>query len=163
GIMCEWQLRDRTLDLGRRALVMGIVNITPDSFSDGGQHATVATAVAHALELVRQGADLLDLGGESTRPGAAPVPLDEELQRVVPVAEARAAQTAVPLSIDTSKAEVARACLKAGAHMVNDVTALRGDPAMAAVVREYRAGVVLMHMQGTPQTMQIDPRYDNVV
>jgi dihydropteroate synthase len=159
----DWHLRDRTLQLGRCPLVMGIVNVTPDSFSDGGRHATTETAVAHALELARQGADLLDIGGESTRPGATPVPLDEELRRVVPVVESLARQTDVPLSVDTFKAEVARACLAAGAHVINDVTALAGDPATAEVAHAYRAGVILMHMQGTPQTMQQDPRYDDVV
>jgi dihydropteroate synthase len=158
-----WQLRDRTLDLGRRPQVMGIVNVTPDSFSDGGQHFTPAAAVAHGLTLVQQGADILDIGGESTRPGAAPVHPDEEERRVLPVVRALAEQTTVPLSIDTSKAVVARACLKAGAHIINDVTALRGDPGMAPTVRDHGAGVILMHMQGTPQTMQQDPRYEDVV
>jgi dihydropteroate synthase len=157
-----WHLRDRTLDI-TRPLVMGIVNVTPDSFSDGGQHATTETAFTHALALVEQGADILDIGGESTRPGATPVALDEELRRVVPVVEALAKKTAALLSIDTYKAEVARTCLAAGAHIVNDITALNGDPAMARVVSEYQVGVVLMHMQGTPQTMQLDPRYDDVV
>jgi dihydropteroate synthase len=161
--MIEWHLRDRTLHLGRRPLVMGIVNVTPDSFSDGGHHATPDAAVAHALDLARQGAEILDIGGESTRPGAQPVPVDEELRRVLPVVQALAAQTTVPLSIDTSKAEVARACLAAGAHLINDVTALKGNPQMADVVREHGAGIILMHMQGTPQTMQQDPRYEDVV
>ncbi len=158
-----WQLPDRDLAIGRRPLVMGIVNVTPDSFSDGGRHDSTEAAVAHGLELVRQGADLLDVGGESTRPGAAPVPLAVELERVVPVVEALAARTAVPISVDTSKAEVARRCLERGAHVINDVTALAGDPEMAAVVYSFRGGVVLMHMQGTPLTMQQGPRYDDVV
>jgi dihydropteroate synthase len=144
-----------------RPLVMGIVNVTPDSFSDGGRYASATTAVPHALELVRQGADILDIGGESTRPGAGPVSQEEELRRVVPVVEALASQTQVPLSIDTSKAEVARACLERGARIINDVTALRGDPGMAGVVRDQRAGVILMHMQGTPATMQEAPHYDD--
>jgi dihydropteroate synthase len=158
-----WHIRDRILHLGRPPLVMGIVNVTPDSFSDGGQHTTTDSAVAHGLELVGQGADLLDVGGESTRPGAAAVPLDEELRRVVPVVRALAASCPVPLSVDTSKAEVARQALAAGAHIVNDVTALRGDPAMPEVGRSFRAGVILMHMQGTPQTMQQNPAYQDVV
>jgi dihydropteroate synthase len=157
-----WQLRDRTLN-PIRTLVMGIVNVTPDSFSDGGKHSTCESAVAHALELVRQGAAILDIGGESTRPGANPVPLDEEMARVLPVVEELAKRTSVPISIDTYKAEVARRCLASGAHIVNDITALDGDNQMAEVVREFRAGVVLMHMQGTPQTMQLDPRYEDVV
>src|SRR5712691_411874 len=159
----EWRLRDRVLLFERRPLVMGIVNVTPDSFSDGGQHASTDAAVAHALRLIDQGADLLDIGGESTRPGAAPVPVDEELARVVPVVQALAAQTQTPLSLDTSKARAARAGLEAGAHIVNDVTALLGDPEMAAVARDFQAGVVLMHMQGTPVTMQLDPHYEDVV
>jgi dihydropteroate synthase len=156
-----WQLRDRTLAI-TRPLVMGIVNVTPDSFSDGGQHSTTESAVAHALELVRQGADILDIGGESTRPGATSVPLEEELRRVVPVVQLLIKQCPVILSVDTSKAKVARACLTAGAHIVNDVTALRGDPAMGGVIREFGAGGILMHMQGTPATMQLDPKYADV-
>ncbi len=142
---------------------MGIVNVTPDSFSDGGLYATTDAAVAHGLELVRQGADILDVGGESTRPGAAVVPLDEELRRVVPVVRGLAASCPVTLSVDTSKAELARQALAAGAHIVNDVTALRGDAEMAAVARSFRAGVIVMHMQGTPPTMQQKPTYHDVV
>jgi dihydropteroate synthase len=160
--MTTWHLPDRVLHLDGRALVMGIVNVTPDSFSDGGRFAAPEAAVAHALDLVRQGADLLDIGGESSRPGAEPVSAEEELRRVLPVVRALAAQTTVPLSIDTTKAVVADACLAAGAHIVNDISALRGDPDMAQIVAARRAGVVLMHMQGTPQTMQIDPRYEDV-
>jgi dihydropteroate synthase len=158
----HWLCRDRTLTPAP-ALVMGIVNVTPDSFSDGGRFADPGAAVAHGLELVRQGADLLDVGGESTRPGSQPVPADEELRRVIPVVRDLAAQAGVPISADTSKAEVARQALEAGAHVINDVTALRGDPGMAAVVRDFHAGVVLMHMQGTPATMQQAPHYADVV
>jgi len=157
----EWHLPDRVLSIGARPLVMGVVNVTPDSFSDGGQHLAVDAAVAHALELVQQGADILDIGGESTRPWATPVPVDEELRRVLPVVE-RLIQAGMPLSIDTSKSEVAEACLAAGAHIINDVTAL-ADPAMLAVARERRAGLVVMHMQGTPTTMQVEPTYGEVV
>ena len=142
---------------------MGIVNVTPDSFSDGREHATEESAIAHGLQLVRDGADLLDIGGESTRPGAEPVPLEEELRRVVPVVEGLVAQITVPVSVDTSKAEVARRCLAAGARIINDVTALAGDSDMPAVVREHACGVILMHMQGTPQTMQQAPQYEDVV
>src|SRR5262245_18083926 len=131
----DWHLRDRTLSLGFRPLILGIVNVTPDSFSDGGQHAGAETAVAHALRLAEEGADLLDIGGESTRPGATPVPLEEELRRVLPVVRQLVPRTQLPLSIDTYKAEVARQCLEAGAHVINDVTALTGDPAMPEVVR----------------------------
>jgi dihydropteroate synthase len=158
-----WRLPDRSLSLDQHPLVMGIVNVTPDSFSDGCQFDNPAAAVAHGLELVREGADLLDVGGESTQPGAEPVALEEELRRVLPVVEALAGQVPVPLSVDTSKAEVARRCLEAGAEIINDVTALRGDPLMAEVVRDSQAGVILMHMQGTPATMQLNPQYDNVV
>jgi len=158
-----WQLRDRTLEPGRPPLVMGIVNVTPDSFSDGGRFLDPAAAVAHGLELVHQGADLLDVGGESSRPGSRPIPLEEELARVLPVVRGLAAATDVPLSIDTTKAEVADQALHAGAHAINDVTALGGDAAMAEVVRRHGAGLVLMHAQGTPATMQVDPRYDDVV
>jgi dihydropteroate synthase len=142
---------------------MGVVNVTPDSFSDGGAHATPEAAVAHGLELARQGADLLDIGGESSRPGAGPVPLEEELARVVPVVRALSQSCALPLSVDTCKAEVARQALAAGAHIINDITALLGDPAMGPVVRDSDAGVVLMHMQGTPATMQQAPTYAYVV
>jgi dihydropteroate synthase len=142
---------------------MGVVNVTPDSFSDGGRHAAPEAAVAHALDLLRQGADLLDVGGESSRPGALPVPLEEELARVVPVVRALATACDAPLSVDTAKAEVARQALEAGAHLINDITALQGDPEMAEAVRAHGAGVVLMHMQGTPATMQAAPAYADVV
>jgi dihydropteroate synthase len=142
---------------------MGIVNVTPDSFSDGGQFADADAAVAYGMELVRQGAVLLDIGGESTRPGAIPVSLEEELRRVVPVVRQLAERTPVLLSVDTYKSEVARQALGAGAHVINDVTALQGDPDMAEVVRSFDAGVILMHMQGTPQTMQLHPTYEDVV
>jgi dihydropteroate synthase len=158
-----WQLRDRLLTPGKPVLVMGIVNVTPDSFSDGGRFSTADRAVAHALELVRQGATILDVGGESSRPGAQPVSADDELARVLPVVEAVVKQTDVPISIDTTKAAVAERCLVAGAHVINDITALAGDPDMTEVVRRHRAGVVLMHMQGTPQTMQLNPTYGDVV
>jgi dihydropteroate synthase len=143
--------------------VMGIVNVTPDSFSDGGRFLAPDDAIAHGLRLVAEGADLLDVGGESTRPGSDPVRADVELARVLPVIEALAARAGVPISIDTTKASVARAALAAGASMVNDVSAFRGDPDMAAVVAEAGVAVCLMHMLGRPKTMQDDPRYDDVV
>ena len=142
--------------------VMGVLNVTPDSFSDGGEWFGRDAAVTHGLELVRDGAAIVDVGGESTRPGALPVPQDEELRRTVPVVEALA-RSGATISIDTSKPAVARAALDAGATYVNDVTALRGDPAMAALVAERGATCCLMHMRGEPRTMQQDPRYDDVV
>ena len=158
-----WQLRDRVLEPGRPPLVMGILNVTPDSFSDGGNHLDPERAVAHGLELVRQGAHLLDVGGESSRPGAEPVPAEQELARVLPVVRGLAGRAGVPISVDTTKAAVADAALAAGAQLVNDITALQGDPDLAEVVRRHGAGLILMHMQGTPQTMQADPRYGDVV
>jgi dihydropteroate synthase len=147
---------------GDRPAVMGIVNVTPDSFSDGGRFLDPDAAVAHALELVAAGADLLDVGGESTRPGADPVAEDEELRRVLPVVERLAAESAVPVSIDTSKASVAQGALAAGARAVNDVAA-GADPVMFEAVAAAGAGLVVMHMQGEPRTMQHDPHYDDVV
>lgn len=143
--------------------VMGIVNVTPDSFSDGGRFLAPEDALAHGLTLVREGAAILDVGGESTRPGSEAVPVEEELRRVLPVVEALAGRVGVPVSVDTAKAEVARRALLAGAGFVNDVTALRGDAAMAEVVAEAGCPVCLMHMSGQPKTMQDDPRYDDVV
>ena len=142
---------------------MGIVNVTPDSFSDGGQFASVSAAIEHGLRLVDEGANILDIGGESTRPGATPVTLEEELLRVIPVVRELARQTLVPISIDTSKAEVARQCLDAGAVIVNDISGLTFDADMPRVCHESSCGVIVMHIQGTPQTMQVDPRYDDVV
>jgi len=143
--------------------VMGIVNATPDSFSDGGRHAGVEAAVAHGLALVAEGADILDVGGESTRPYSEPVLPDEELRRVGEVVRQLAERAGVPVSIDTSKATVAARAVELGAEIINDVTGLEGDPDMLRVARESRVGICAMHMQGTPQTMQIDPRYDDVV
>ncbi len=149
------------LDLSR-PLVMGIVNVTPDSFSDGGRFASTRQAIQHALALVEQGADILDIGGESTRPNAQPVPLEEELQRVIPVLEGLQGQVNIPLSIDTYKPQVMQAALAAGASVVNDVRALQ-EPGALEVVTSSDAGVCLMHMRGSPQTMQNDPVYDDVV
>src|SRR5262245_31687752 len=157
------QAKGRLIEFSDRPLIMGVVNVTPDSFFDGGRYCDPAAAVAHALRLVEDGADLLDIGAESTRPGADVVNEAEECRRAIPVVTAVAKAVAVPISIDTSKAIVARAALAAGASLVNDVTALRGDPAMVDVVTGTGAGIVLMHMHGTPRTMQQAPRYDNVV
>ncbi len=158
-----WQLRRRRLELGRRPLLMGILNVTPDSFSDGGRFLEPQAAVDHAWRLVAEGADILDIGGESTRPYAQPVPADQELRRVMPVLEALAGKLPIAISIDTSKAVVAREAIAAGAEIINDVTALTGDPAMLPAAVETGAAVCLMHMQGTPQTMQDNPEYQDVV
>jgi dihydropteroate synthase len=152
-----------TLALGERTLVMGIVNVTPDSFSDGGAFLDPAAAVEHGLRLASEGADILDVGGESTRPGAAPVSTEEELRRVVPVVRGLAARCAVPVSVDTTKAAVARAALDAGASIVNDISALRFDPALGPAVAAAGAALVLMHMRGEPRTMQQEPRYDDLL
>ncbi|HEX9775563.1 MAG TPA: dihydropteroate synthase [Actinomycetota bacterium] len=155
------------LPVSERTLVMGIVNVTPDSFSDGGSFLDSAAAIEHGLSMVEQGADVLDVGGESTRPGAEPVPEAEEIRRVVPVIEglsqALSGSASVPISIDTTKSAVARAALAAGASIVNDVGAARADPAMLDLVAEREVPIVLMHMQGEPRTMQANPTYGDVV
>jgi dihydropteroate synthase len=158
-----WRIRTRTLELPHRPLVMGIVNVTPDSFSDGGRFLDADAAVEHGLQLAAEGADLLDIGGESTRPYSEPVPAADELQRVLPVVERLVRQVRIPVSIDTGKAAVARAAIDAGAEIVNDVSGLTGDPAMIPLVVETGVGVCAMHMQGTPQTMQDTPTYADVV
>ncbi len=148
---------------GERPLIMGIINVTPDSFSDGGQYLVEDLALDQAQRLIAEGADILDIGGESTRPGAEPVSLDEELRRVMPVIERLASVTDIPISIDTYKSEVARQALRSGARIVNDISGLSSDPQMVNVCLDHSCGVVCMHMQGTPQTMQIAPHYENVV
>jgi dihydropteroate synthase len=159
----QWHCGDRVLGGEDRPLVMGILNVTPDSFSDGGQYADHAAAVEHGLRMVAAGADILDVGGESTRPGAEAVPEAEECRRVAPVVAELTAQTDVPLSVDTMKAGVAREAAAAGAVIINDVSAMTHDAAMPGVARDAGAGVVLMHMRGTPRTMQQDPQYGDVV
>jgi len=157
-----WRAGRHEFRFPRPTLVMGVLNVTPDSFSDGGRFYSVEAALERAGQMIREGADLLDVGGESTRPGAAPVPTEEEIQRVVPVIQQLAARVSTPISIDTQKPEVARAALLAGASIVNDIAANRADDAMGRVVAEFRAGYVAMHMQGTPQTMQQNPVYTDV-
>jgi dihydropteroate synthase len=142
---------------------MGILNVTPDSFSDGGYYLNVPDAINHAKKMVAEGADVIDIGGVSSRPGASPASTEEESARVLPVVEGLVGDISVPVSIDTCKSEVARRALEAGAHLINDITALRGDADMANVVVEMNAGVILMHMRGTPRTMQRSPVYDDVV
>jgi dihydropteroate synthase len=158
-----WSLRTRRLTFGPLPALMGIVNVTPDSFSDGGSYWVTQTAIDHALRLEDAGADLLDIGGESTRPYSESVSLDEELRRVIPVIEGLQGRVACPLSIDTSKAPVARAAIDLGVELINDVTGLDGDPDMVALAAQSGVGVCAMHMRGTPQTMQDSPHYTNVV
>lgn len=158
-----WSFPGFHQEFANRPLLMGIVNVTPDSFSDGGKFHATDLAVEQALRLAAEGADLLDIGGESTRPGAETVPLEDELQRVIPVIERLAGHVNVPISIDTYKADVARQALRAGATIVNDVSGLSMDPQMISVCRDNPCGVICMHMQGTPQTMQVNPHYENVV
>ena len=152
-----------SLELGRRTCVMGVVNVTPDSFSDGGRFFNSAAAVAQGLRLAAEGADIIDVGGESTRPFSEAVSAEEEIRRVVPVIAELAGQIRAPISIDTTKAAVARRALEAGAAMVNDIAALRFDPGLAGVAAEFGVPVILMHMRGEPRTMQVTPRYDDLV
>ena len=161
--MNQWQLRTRSISFPGMPVVMGILNVTPDSFSDGGENVDVATAVETAMEMQKDGAGVIDIGGESTRPYSEAVTAEEEFSRVIPVIERLQDRISIPISIDTSKAIVARAAIEAGAEIVNDITGLQGDPEMMKVVVESKTGVCLMHMQGNPQTMQDAPEYDHVV
>jgi dihydropteroate synthase len=151
--------RNYCLDFSQKTHIMGILNVTPDSFSDGGQYFDKSTAINRAMQMVEDGADLIDIGGESTRPGSEPLPLEEELRRIIPVLEPLAKEIAIPISIDTYKSEVARRALDAGASMVNDISGLRFDLEMPKVVAAYKVPVVIMHVKGTPQNMQINPVY----
>lgn len=150
-------------DLTARTYIMGILNVTPDSFSDGGRFIDTESAVKHGLEMIEEGADFIDIGGESTRPGAEAVPLDEELKRVIPVIERLAKVVQVPISIDTYKSEIAERAINAGATIINDISSLRFDYRMTDVISKHHASVVLMHIKGTPKTMQINPEYQNVI
>ena len=158
-----WKVRGQSLDLTHRALLMGIVNVTPDSFSDGGSFLDPLAACKQGLKLVEEGADILDIGGESTRPGSHSVPLEEEIQRVIPVIEKLRRETKALISIDTNKAAVAQAAMDAGADIINDITGLRGDENMPRVVSQSGAGVIIMHMKGTPRTMQDAPAYQDIM
>jgi len=151
------------LDVSRRTVIMGILNVTPDSFSDGGSFFHSEEAVAQALQMQQDGADIIDIGGESTRPGSAPVTLDEELDRVIPIIEKLAPELQIPISIDTYKAGVARQALQAGAKIVNDISGLRFDPQMASTIANFNAGVVIMHIKGAPRDMQKNPYYNDVI
>jgi len=157
-----WKCRGRTLLPAGRTLIMGVLNVTPDSFSDGGRFAALESALAHAARMLEEGADIVDVGGESTRPGAEPVPAEEEIRRIAPVVRELGRDARYTISIDTRKAAVARAALEVGAHIVNDISAL-ADPGMMGCLRAFGAGAILMHMQGEPQTMQESPTYRNVV
>ena len=148
---------------GEETGIMGIINVTPDSFSDGGKYANVEAAVMRAKQMVADGADIIDIGGESSRPGAEPITANEECRRVIPVVQALAEQSQIPISVDTYKAKVAHEALSAGACVINDITALHGDPNMCQIIADAQAGVILMHMQGVPATMQKAPTYQNVV
>ena len=151
------------LELGRQTCIMGVVNVTPDSFSDGGKFFDCDTAVAQGVKLAAEGAAIIDIGGESTRPFSDPISVEEEIRRVVPVIKKLSQRVSIPISIDTTKAEVARRALEAGAAIINDVAALRFDPRLAAVAVEYGAPVILMHMLGDPKSMQQSPRYENLI
>lgn len=157
-----WKCGRRSFEIGHRPLIMGVLNITPDSFSDGGRFLDPSAARAQAHRLIADGADILDVGAESSRPGSQPTPDAEQLRRLLPVVETLS-DADVTISIDTTRAAVAARCVDAGACIINDITGLRDDPDMRGVVRETGAGVVVMHMQGTPATMQVDPRYDDVI
>ncbi|HPG40901.1 MAG TPA: dihydropteroate synthase [bacterium] len=158
-----WSFCNMELDVSRRTVIMGILNVTPDSFSDGGSFFHSEEAVAQALQMQQDGADIIDIGGESTRPGSAPVTLDEELDRVIPIIEKLAPELQIPISIDTYKAGVARQALQAGAKIVNDISGLRFDPQMASTIANFNAGVVIMHIKGAPRDMQKNPYYNDVI
>ena len=158
----EWKIARRSLPYGERTLVMGVLNVTPDSFSDGGKFFSFDKAIAHAEQMIAEGADIIDVGGESTRPGSEFILAEEELKRVVPIIERINLNSDVPISIDTTKPTVARAALEAGAGIINDISGLRFDPALAAVANSAQAGIVLMHSRGTPKTMQTLPPVTNI-
>jgi len=158
-----WQIAGRAVDLSRHSIIMGVLNVTPDSFSDGGEFFTTGKAIEHGVRMAAEGAQVIDVGGESTRPGAEPVSTEKELARVLPVIVKLREKVSALISIDTTKAAVARGALEAGASIVNDVTGGRGDPAMMKLAAEKKAGFIIMHMQGTPRTMQENPHYDDVV
>src|SRR5207248_2732017 len=158
-----WKIGDEVVDLSKRGMIMGVLNVTPDSFSDGGEFFEPDAAIVRGVQIASEGADIIDVGGESTRPGMEPVSVKEELKRVIPVIEKLRARIDIPISIDTSKLEVAEAALDAGASIINDVTAARGDEKMLALAAKRKAALILMHMQGEPRTMQKNPQYANVL
>ena len=158
-----WRVRNREIEIGKRTLLMGILNVTPDSFSDGGQFLTLDAAIAHGKRMLEEGADILDVGGESTRPGSIRVPVEEELKRVVPVIARLSQETGALVSVDTTKARVAEEAIAAGAAMINDISAMRFDARMAPLAARTGVGLVLMHMQGNPLTMQRNPQYTDLI
>ena len=161
--MNNLKIGDKTVKLGKKTIVMGILNVTPDSFADGGIYNSVNKAVEHAILMEKNGADIIDVGGESTRPGAKSISIDEELKRVIPVIEQLLGKISIPLSIDTYKSDIAKRALDLGVGMINDITALQGDKKLVNIIAEYDVPVFLMHMKGNPQDMQINPVYDDVV
>ncbi|MEJ2066355.1 MAG: dihydropteroate synthase, partial [Deltaproteobacteria bacterium] len=165
GARKEFVLRCRSGDLrlGERTLIMGVLNITPDSFSDGGLFFEPHKAIEHGLRMAEAGADLIDVGGESSRPGSDPVPLDEELNRVIPIIEELASRLQIPISVDTYKSQVAERAIEAGAQMINDISGLRFDPQVPAVAARYDTPLIIMHIKGTPKTMQQDPLYEDLM
>ena len=158
-----WKIGDKVVELSKRGMIMGVLNVTPDSFSDGGEFFATDAAIGSGIKMASEGADIIDVGGESTRPGAEPVSVEEELRRVIPVIEKLRAKIDISISVDTSKCEVAKAALDAGASVINDVTAGRGDEKMLSLAAKRKAAIVLMHMQGEPLTMQQNPHYEDVV
>jgi dihydropteroate synthase len=158
-----WKIGERVFNVSSQGLIMGVLNVTPDSFSDGGNFFAPEEAIERGVKMALEGADIIDIGGESTRPGAEPIAVAEELRRVIPVIEKLRAKIDVPISIDSSKAEVARAAIQAGASIVNDITGGRGDEGMLPLIAETNSALIIMHMQGTPRTMQNQPRYSDVV
>ena len=161
--MKKIKIGDNLYDLGKKTLIMGILNVTPDSFYDGGRHDTIDNAIKHAIQMEKDGADIIDVGGESTKPGSVSVPLSVELARVIPVVEELVDKIKIPISVDTYKSEIAKKALEIGAVMINDITALRMDKQLATVVAEHDVPVVLMHMKGTPNNMQFNPEYEDVM
>jgi dihydropteroate synthase len=158
-----WKIGNRVFDVSRHGLIMGVLNVTPDSFSDGGDFFIAEKARERALQMAAEGAHIIDIGGESARPGAEPVTVEEELRRVIPVIESLRAKIDIPISIDTSKSQVARSAIEAGASIVNDITGGRGDDQMLRLVAETKSALIIMHMQGTPRTMQVQPRYADII
>lgn len=154
---------NKNFEIGKQTIIMGTLNVTPDSFSDGGKYFSIKSAVNHAIAMEKEGADIIDIGGESTRPGAKPILLDEEINRVIPVLEELVKKIKIPISIDTSKSKIAKKTLEIGANMINDITALQGDKLLASVVAEYDVPICLMHMKGSPWNMQKNPVYDDIV